>query len=296
MDLDQLPEHLIVVGGSYVGLEFGQMFRRFGSRVTVLERGPRIIGREDPHVSQSVQEALVGEGIQIETGADCLAGERRGDQVAVRLTCSQGEQWILGSHLLLAVGRRPNTDDLGIEQAGLALDERGYVQVDDTLRTNVDGIWALGDCNGRGAFTHTAYNDYEIVADQLLGDARRKLSDRILAYALYIDPPLGRIGMNQQQARESGKQVLIGHREMSKVGRAKERSETHGFLEVLVDAESERILGATAHGIEADEIVHSLLNVMYAGASYRVIAESVAIHPTVSELLPTVLQSLKPLN
>ena len=294
--LQELPEHLIVVGGSYIGLEFGQMFRRFGSRVTVLEKGPRILGREDEDVARSVHEALAAEGVEIRTDADCLAGERRGDRVAVRLTCGGDEQWVEGSHLLLAVGRRPNTDDLGAEAAGLDLDERGYVVVDDALRTSVDGVWAMGDCNGRGAFTHTSYNDFEVVADQVLGDGRRKVTDRIPAYALYVDPPLGRVGMDRRAALRSGRRVLVGRRDMSSVGRAKERGETHGFMQVLVDADTERVLGATIHGIQGDEVVHSLLNVMYADASYRVVAESVAIHPTVSELVHTTLQSLEPLE
>lgn len=296
MQLTELPEHLIVVGGSYIGLEFAQIFRRFGSKVTVVQRGPRIIAREDEDVSQSVHESLEAEGITIRTNANCLSGERRGDKVAVQVTCDDSPEWLEGSHLLLAVGRQPNTDDLGIQNTDIKLDKRGYVQVDDTLRTKVEGVWALGDCNGRGAFTHTAYNDYEIAADQLLDDARRKVSDRHLAYGLFVDPPLGRVGMNKQEARASGRNVLMGHRKMAQVGRAKERSETHGFMEVLVDADSEQILGATVHGIEGDEIVHSLLNMMYAGASYRVVAESMPIHPTVSELLPTLLQSLKPLK
>ncbi|MGK0155607.1 MAG: pyruvate/2-oxoglutarate dehydrogenase complex dihydrolipoamide dehydrogenase (E3) component, partial [Neolewinella sp.] len=290
LQLTELPEHLIVVGGSYIGLEFAQIFRRFGSKVTVVQRGPRIIAREDEDVSQSVHESLEAEGITIRTDANCLSGERRGDQVAVQLSCGDSPEWLEGSHLLLAVGRQPNTDDLGIQNTDIKLDKRGYVQVDDTLRTKVEGVWALGDCNGRGAFTHTAYNDYEIAANQLLDDARRKVSDRHLAYGLFVDPPLGRVGMNKQEARASSRNVLIGHRKMAQVGRAKERSETHGFMEVLVDADSEQILGATVHGIEGDEIVHSLLNMMYAGASYRVVAESMPIHPTVSELLPTLLQ------
>tara|TARA_R110002072_G_scaffold228234_5_gene385086 strand:- start:6887 stop:8263 length:1377 start_codon:yes stop_codon:yes gene_type:complete len=296
MQLSELPEHLIVVGGSYIGLEFAQIFRRFGSKVTVVQRGPRIIAREDEDISQSVQASLEAEGIAIRTDANCMSGERRGTSVAVQVSCGDTQEWLEGSHLLLAVGRQPNTDDLGLENTDIKLDKRGYVQVDDTLRTKVKGVWALGDCNGRGAFTHTAYNDYEIAANQLLGDAHRKVTDRHLCYGLFVDPPLGRVGMNKQAARASQRNVLIGHRKMAQVGRAKERSETHGFMEVLVDADSEQILGATVHGIEGDEIVHSLLNVMYAGASYRVVAESVPIHPTVSELLPTVLQSLEPLE
>jgi len=296
MDLAVLPEHLVVVGGSYVGLEFGQMFRRFGSEVTVVQRGPRLLGREDEDVSQSVHDLLVGEGVAVRTGAECLAAQRRGERVAVRVACGGKEEWVEGSHLLLAVGRRPNTDDLGVAAAGLAVDERGYLQVDEQLRTNVAGVWAIGDCNGRGAFTHTSYNDYEIVQDHLLGEGRRKVGDRHVCYGLFVDPPLGRIGMTEREARASGRRVLVGRRAMKNVGRAKERGETHGFIKILVDAESEQILGAAVHGIEGDEVVHGLLDVMYAKASYKVIAESVPIHPTVSELLPTVLQSLEPLE
>ncbi|HEX5052849.1 MAG TPA: FAD-containing oxidoreductase [Planctomycetota bacterium] len=296
MDLAVLPEHLVVVGGSYVGLEFGQMFRRFGSRVTVIERGPRLIGREDEDVSASIRDLLVGEGIEVRTDAECLAGERRGDRIAVRVACDGVEQRVEGSHLLLAVGRRPNTDDLGVEQAGLAVDAHGHLQVGDDLRTNVPGIWATGDCNGRGAFTHTSYNDYEIVVDHVLGQGRRSVGDRHVCYGLFVDPPLGRIGMTEREARASGRRVLLGRRDMKNVGRARERSETHGFIKILVDADSEQILGAAVHGIEGDEVVHGLLDVMYAKASYRVVAESVAVHPTVSELLPTVLQSLEPLG
>jgi pyruvate/2-oxoglutarate dehydrogenase complex dihydrolipoamide dehydrogenase (E3) component len=295
LELDELPEHLIVVGGGYVGLEFGQMFRRFGSAVTVLQRGERILDREDEDISASVHELLAGEGISIRTGAECQSAQRRGGGVAVRIACA-GDDVVEGSHLLVAVGRRPNTDDLGAEQAGLQLDEKGYVQVDDTLATSVPGIWAIGDCNGRGAFTHTSYNDYEIVENQLLGDGRRRATDRIPCYAVYVDPPLGRIGMTEREARASGRKVLVGRRKMKAVGRAKERGETHGHLKILIDADSEQILGAAVHGIEGDEVVHGLLNLMYAKASYRVLAESVAIHPTVSELLPTTVQSLEPLG
>jgi pyruvate/2-oxoglutarate dehydrogenase complex dihydrolipoamide dehydrogenase (E3) component len=295
LELTELPEHLVIVGGGYIGLEFGQMFRRFGSAVTILERGPRILAREDEDVAVSVHDLLVGEGVDIRTGTECLSAERRNGRVVVHATCD-GEERIEGSHLLVAVGRRPNTDDLGVEAAGLRLDERGHVEVDDTLRSSVPGIWAIGDCNGRGAFTHTSYNDYEIVVDQLLGDGRRRVRDRIPCHAIYVDPPLGRVGMNQREARESGLEVLVGRRKMQAVGRARERGETHGFLEILIDAKTELILGATVHGIEGDEVVHGLLNLMYARASYRVLAESVPIHPTVSELLPTTVQSLQPLG
>jgi pyruvate/2-oxoglutarate dehydrogenase complex dihydrolipoamide dehydrogenase (E3) component len=294
--LAELPAHLLVVGGSYIGLEFAQMFARFGSKVTVFERGDRLIAREDEDVSASVRALLEAEGVTVRTSSECLAAERRGARVAVRAACAPAPEWVEGSHVLVAVGRRPNTDDLGADRAGLELDDRGHLRVDDRLRTNVPGIWAIGDCNGRGGFTHTSYNDYEIVYDQLFGDDRRRVTDRIPCYALFVDPPLGRVGITEQQARAAGRPVLIGTRPMANVGRAYERSETHGFMKVLVDAETERILGASIHGIEGDEVVHTLLAAMYCKASYRVLAEAVHIHPTVAELLPTLLQTLAPLE
>jgi pyruvate/2-oxoglutarate dehydrogenase complex dihydrolipoamide dehydrogenase (E3) component len=295
MEVDFLPEHLVVVGGSYVGLEFAQMYRRFGSRVTVVEMGERLIGREDPEVSDAVRAILEAEGIEVRLNATCIALEARGAGVAARVDCATGAPEVVGSHLLLAVGRRPNTDDLGLERAGLETDARGFIKVDEELRTSVPGIWALGDCNGRGAFTHTAYNDYEIVAANLLDGERRRLSDRIPCYALYVDPPLGRAGMSEAEVRRSGRPALVAVRPMEKVGRAVEKGETAGFLKVLVDAESRRILGAAFLGVEADEVVHVVLDVMYAGAPYTVISSAMHIHPTVAELLPTLLQSLRPL-
>ncbi|HRX85156.1 MAG TPA: FAD-dependent oxidoreductase, partial [Phycisphaerae bacterium] len=275
--------------------EFGQIYRRFGSAVTIIERGPRLIARDDEDVSDAVREILTHEGIDIRLNAECVRVARRGDDVAVRVDGPDGPQEIVGSHLLLAMGRTPNTDALGLDRAGVAVDARGYIQVDDGLRTNVPGIWALGDCNGRGAFTHTSYNDYEIVAANLFdGDARR-VSDRIPCYGLYIDPPLGRVGMTEREARRSGRRVLVGKRPMTQVGRAKERSETDGFIKVLVDADTQEILGAAILGINGDEVVHALLDTMYAKAPYTVVARAVHIHPTVSELVPTTLQSLKPL-
>ncbi len=297
LQLDRLPEHLVIVGGSYIGLEFGQMFRRFGSRVTIVQRGPRLIAHEDVEVSEVARELLEKEGIDVRCEATCTRvrrGERGG--VVVGVECAEGTPEIEGSHLLLAVGRVPNTDALGLEAAGVETDERGFIAVDDTLRTTADGIWALGDCNGKGAFTHTSYNDFEIVAANLFDDDPRKVSDRIPCYALYVDPPLGRIGVTKDEARRSGRKVLVGRRPMAKVGRAKERSETDGFLEVLVDAASKRILGATVFGIGGDEVVHVLLAVMAADAPYTVISRGVHIHPTVSELLPTVLQGLETLE
>jgi pyruvate/2-oxoglutarate dehydrogenase complex dihydrolipoamide dehydrogenase (E3) component len=296
MDVDFLPEHLVIIGGSYIGLEFAQMYRRFGSRVTVVEMGPRLIAREDEEVSAAIQKILESEGIEIRLNAKCITLAKHGNGVAAGLSCEGGPPEVTGSHLLLAVGRVPNTDDLGLEKAGVKTDPRGYVVVDDELRTSVPGIWALGDANGRGAFTHTSYNDYEIVAANLLDSGHRRVTDRIPAYALYIDPPLGRAGMTEREARASGRKVLAATMMMSRVGRARERGETQGFMKVWVDAQTRLILGAALLGIEADEAIHSILDVMYAGAPYTVIQNAVHIHPTVTELIPTLLADLKPLE
>jgi pyruvate/2-oxoglutarate dehydrogenase complex dihydrolipoamide dehydrogenase (E3) component len=296
MDVDFLPEHLIVVGGSYVGLEFAQMYRRFGSEVTIVEMGPRLIQREDEDVSDAINTILENGGINIRLSAECIAMENRGKKVAISVDCSSGDKTVVGSHVLLAVGRVPNTEDLGLENAGVAVDQRGYIQVDDQLRTNVLGIYALGDCNGRGAFTHTSYNDYEIVAANLLDGDQRRLSDRITAYALYIDPPLGRAGMTETEVRKSGRKALIGKRPMERVSRAVEKGETQGFMKVLVDAETKEILGASLLGIECDEVIHSILDVMYTKAPYSLIQRAMHIHPTVTELIPTMLGELKPLE
>ena len=296
LELEELPEHLIVVGGSYIGLEFAQMYRRFGSRVTVIEMGPRLIGRDDEDVSDAVREILEAEGIEVRLEAECIGFRKEGDHIATRVDCEDGPPEVVGSHLLLAVGRLPNTHDLGLEAAGISVDDRGFIPVDDQLRTEVPGIWAVGDCNRRGAFTHTSYNDYEIVAANLFDDDPRRVSERITCYGLYIDPPLGRVGMTERQALESGRRVLVGKRPMTQVGRAKEFGETQGFIKVLVDADNEEILGAAILGLSGDEAVHCLLDVMYAKAPYTVISRAVHIHPTVTELIPTVLQNLEPLE
>jgi len=294
MGVDELPEHLIVVGGSYIGLEFAQMYRRFGSRVTVIEYGDRLIAREDPDVSHEVQAILEREGVRFHLAVHCakVTATSGGTRIRIALNAGGTAHEVEGSHLLAAVGRRPNTEDLGLERAGVATDARGFIKVDDQLRTNVDGIWALGGVNGRGAFTHTSYNDHEIVVANLLENDSRRISDRIPAYALFTDPPLGRVGMTETEARASGRRVLAGLMPMSRVGRAKERGETQGFMKVVVDADTEHILGAALLCIEGDEIVHSLLDVMAARASYKVIQRSVPIHPTVSELIPTLLGQL----
>ena len=292
MALDTLPRHLVVMGGSYVALEFAQMYRRFGTEVTVVERGARLAGREDEDVSCAIQKILEAEGIAIHLGAKVTSAGQRGGGIVLTV---EGAPDIAGSHLLLAVGRRPNTDDLGLDAAGVRRDERDFIEVDDELRTSKPNIWALGDCNGRGAFTHTAYNDFEIVAANLLDLDPRRVSDRIPAYAVYIDPPLGRVGMTEAQARQSGRRVLAGQRPMTKVSRAIEKGETQGFMKLLVDADTKQILGASILGPGADEVVHCVLDLMAAKAPYTVMQRAVHIHPTVSELLPTVLGALQPL-
>jgi pyruvate/2-oxoglutarate dehydrogenase complex dihydrolipoamide dehydrogenase (E3) component len=296
MEVDFLPRHLIIAGGSYIGLEFGQMFRRFGSEVTILEMSPRLIKHEDEDVSAAVQEILEAEGIHIQLNATCLGAAKRGDDIGVRVDCTAGAPEVVGSHLLLAVGRRPNTDDLGLENAGVQTDEHGYITVDDQLQANVPGIWALGDCNGRGAFTHTSYNDFEIVAANLLDGDSRRVSDRITAYALYIDPPLGRAGATDAEVRKSGRPALAAMRPMTRVGRAVEKGETQGFMKIVVDAGTKDILGAAILGTGGDEVIHSILDVMYAKKPYTVIQRATHIHPTVAELVPTLLGDLKPLK
>ena len=295
MDIDFLPEHFIIVGGSYVGLEFAQIYRRLGSDVTVVEMGPRLIGREDEDISEAVREILEAEGIHIRLNAKCISLAKRNGGVAVGLTCEEGPPEVAGTHVLLAVGRTPNTSDLGLDRAGVATDHRGYIVVDDQLQTNVPGIWALGDCNGRGAFTHTSYNDYEIVADNLFNADHRRVSDRIQAYALYIDPPLGRCGMTDAEIRKSGHSALAAKYPMSQVSRAYEKGETQGFIKISVDAETKQILGAAILGVGGDEVVHVLLDIMYAKAPYTVIQRAMHIHPTVSEYLPILLDKLEPL-
>jgi len=294
MDVDFLPEHLVIVGGSYIGLEFGQMYRRFGSHVTIVEMGPRLIGREDEDISEAVRDILEAEGIQIRLNATCISLAKRNNGVAVRMGCDEGPPEVVGTHVLLAVGRIPNTNDLGLDRAGVATDPRGYIVVDEQLQTNVPGIWALGDCNGRGAFTHTSYNDYEIVADNLLNGDHRRVSDRIQAYALYTDPPLGRCGMTDLEIRKSGRAALAAKLPMSRVGRAAEKGETQGFMKISVDAQTQHILGAAILGTGGDEVIHVLLDVMYAKAPYTLVQRAMHIHPTVAEFLPVVLSKLEP--
>ena len=294
LELDTLPEHLAVIGGSYIGLEFAQMYRRFGSQVTVCEMAPRLVPREDDEISSAIQQILQNEGIAVRTGSQCLAVSSRDGRIAVRTSC--GSPDVMATHLLLATGRRPNTGDLGLEAAGIHTDARGYITVNDRLETNVPGVWALGDCNGQGAFTHTSYNDYEIVAGNLFREEDRKLSDRIATYALFIDPPLGRAGLTEREVRERGKPALIGRMPMSRVGRAREAGETQGFMKVLVDAQSRQILGAALLGLNADEVVHTFVDTMAAKQPYTTLRRTMHVHPTVSELIPTLLGDLKPLQ
>ena len=294
LELDVLPRHLVVIGGSYVGLEFAQVYRRFGSEVTIVEKAPRLISHEDEDVSAAVRGILEGEGIAIRTDAECIRFAPHSDGIAVGVNCTAGAPEILGSHVLLAMGRRPNTDDLGLEEAGIAVDPHGFVPVDDQLRTCVPGVWAIGDCNGKGAFTHTAYNDFEILAANLLDADPRRVTDRITCYGLFIDPPLGRVGMTEHEARASGRSIRIGMRSMTRVNRAVEKGDTRGFMKVVVDAHTEEILGAAILGVGGDEAVHGILDTMSAKASYRTLQRTVHIHPTVSELIPTALGELVP--
>jgi pyruvate/2-oxoglutarate dehydrogenase complex dihydrolipoamide dehydrogenase (E3) component len=292
---DVLPRHLIIVGGSYIGLEFAQIYRRFGSEVTVIEMAPRLVPREDEDVSAAIRDILEREGIGMRLNAQCLSVGKRGEDITANVECTEGAPEVAGSHLLLAVGRRPNTDDLGLDKAGIVTDEKGFIKVDDELRTNVPGIWAIGDCNGKGAFTHTSWNDFEIVAANLLDKEERRMSERIVTYGLFTDPPLGRVGMTEAQVKKSGKPALIATMAMDDVGRAYEKSETLGFMKVLIDAETKQFLGASILGTGGDEVIHCIMDLMYAEAPYTVMQRAVHIHPTVSEFLPTLLGELKPL-
>lgn len=294
LELDSVPEHLVIIGGSYIALEFAQMYRRFGARVTVVEKGPRLASREDEDVSAAIKDILEAEGITVALGATAMSVAKRDNGFA--LTPREGADPVLGTHLLVATGRRANTDDLGLEVAGVQTDGRGYIEVDDQLRTTTEGIWAMGDCNGKGAFTHTSYNDFEIVAANLLDGDPRRVSDRVTTYALYIDPPLGRAGMTEAEVRRSGREALVGKRLMTRVGRAVEKGETQGFMKVVVDAETREILGAAILGVGGDEVVHCIVDVMTAGLPYTAISRTMHIHPTVSELVPTMLQELRPLE
>lgn len=295
LELTSIPGHLIIAGGGYVGLEFAQMFRRFGSEVTIIEMGSRLLGKEDPDVSEAIKEILIDEGIEIRLNAKCMTGKMDNGEVIVNINCTEGDPEVRGSHLLIATGRIPNTAALQLEKAGVETDEKGFITVNDQLQTNINHIWALGDCNGEGAFTHTAYNDYQIVSSHLLGGKKRTLSDRFSCYAAYIDPPFARVGMNATEIKEKGIKAKVAHIPMCKIGRAKEKGETKGFLKIFIDEENDHILGAGFLGVGADEYIHVIIDIMYAGAPYTTIRDAVHIHPTVSELIPTMLEELEDL-
>jgi pyruvate/2-oxoglutarate dehydrogenase complex dihydrolipoamide dehydrogenase (E3) component len=300
MQLAEVPEHLVVVGGSYIGLEFAHVMRRFGSEVTVVERSPKLLPREDDDVADGIRAILEKEGIRFELNAECLALEREGARIRVGAACAADTAPIVGTHVLLATGRRANTDGIGLELAGIRTDERGFIVVDEQCRTSAEGVWAVGDCNGRGAFTHTSWNDHEVVVANLFDHDPRRIGERIPCYALFIDPPLGRVGMTDSEARafaqKNGRKLLRAKMPMKRVGRAREAGETEGFMKVIVDADSQRILGAAILGLSGDEVVHSLLDVMAADRPYTVISRAVHIHPTVTELVPTLLQQLTPMS
>lgn len=293
--LDRVPQHLVIIGASYIGLEFAHMMRRFGADVTVLEKSARFLHREDEDVADGIRAVLEAEGVRFVLGAEQLALAPHGEQITVSTTVGGIVQARVASHVLLAVGRQPNTDNLGLALAGIHTDEHGYITVDEQCRTSADGVWAVGDCNGRGAFTHTSYNDYEIVAANLFDDDARRISDRVPCYAMYIDPPLGRIGLSEQAVRKTGQSALMATLPMKSVGRAREMGETQGFMKVLVDADTGHLLGASILGHNGDEAVHALLTLMASGEPFSKMARAMHIHPTVCELLPTLLQQLKPL-
>ncbi|TVZ26143.1 pyruvate/2-oxoglutarate dehydrogenase complex dihydrolipoamide dehydrogenase (E3) component [Gillisia sp. Hel_I_86] len=296
LELEEIPEHLIIVGGGYIGLEFGQMFRRFGSKVTILESGDQLLKREDNDIAEGIAEIFKNEDIDIRLNAECISAKNVGDQIEVNINCTEGSPSIIGSHLLIATGRIPNTDSLNLEKIGVKMDKRGYIKVNNELQSNLPHIWALGDCNGQGAFTHTAYNDFQIVNSHLFQENKRMLSDRFMCYAAFIDPPIARVGLNEKEIKEKGLKAKVATRAMSKIARAKEMGETQGKLKIFIEEKTEKILGATFLGTGADEYIHSIIDLMYADAPYTVIRDAVHIHPTVSELIPTMLENPKPIN
>jgi len=294
LGLTELPGHLVIVGGGAVGVEFAQMFRRFGSEVTLVEMKAGLLQREDSAASSLVAELLQSEGVRLRLSAECISFSRTEGGVCVYVDCAAGDRDIQGSHVLLAMGRTPNTDDLGLEAAGVRCDSAGYITVDEQLLTNIPHIWALGDCNRRGGFTHTAYNDFEIVAANLLDGGNRRVSDRISARATYTDPPLAQIGMTEDEARRTARELLIATRPMRRVARAIEKGETFGLMKAVVDADTRRVLGAMIFGVGGDEAIHSILDTMYADKPYTLLTNAVHIHPTVAELIPALFGSLQP--
>lgn len=295
LELEEIPEHLVIIGGGYIGLEFGQMFRRFGSKVTIMEKGNQLLQREDDDIAEEIATILKDSGIEVKLDSDCLSAEKADTGISVKYNCHNRIEKIKASHVLIATGRIPNTDDLGLENTEVKLDERGFIKVNNELQTSVDNIWALGDCNGEGAFTHTAYNDFQIVNSHLFEERKRSLSDRFTCYAAFIDPPLARVGLNENDIKKQGLKARIATRLMSKIARAKEKGETAGKLKIFIENDTNKILGATFLGAGADEYIHTMIDQMYSGASYEVIRDAIHIHPTVSELLPTMLENLKDL-
>lgn len=291
LELKVIPEHLVIVGGGYIGLEFGQMFRRFGSKVTILEKGEKLLQKEDGDISDLLEEIMKDSGVAVNLQSNCIGAIKNNDSIEVSYSCEDNTQKLKASHFLLATGRTPNTNDLGLENTDVTLTEDGFIEVDDTLRTSVDHIWALGDCNGEGAFTHTAYNDFQIVNSQLFLDQKRFLSDRFTCYAAYIDPPLARVGMNQKDIQKKGLMAKVSEISMSKIARAKEMGETTGKLKIFIEEDTDTILGAIFIGTGADEYIHTIIDQMYAGASYKTVRDAIHIHPTISELIPTMLEN-----
>jgi pyruvate/2-oxoglutarate dehydrogenase complex dihydrolipoamide dehydrogenase (E3) component len=292
LELEEVPEHLVVIGASYIGLEFGQMFKRFGSKVTIIEQGDQIIHHEDKEVSDTIQKFMKEEGVDFRLDSKCIGAWQDQKGIHVSLNCGNVKEVIKASHLLLAIGRTSNADKLNLEKTGVKIDEHSFIKVNDYLETNVPGIFALGDCNGKGAFTHTAYNDYEIVAQNKFDGKDRKVSDRIVTYGLFVDPPLGRVGMTEKQAEDLGYSVKVARQNMDRVSRAKEKAETNGFMSVIIDTDTDKILGASVLGVGGDEIISSFINIMYANQPYTVIRDSIHPHPTVSELIPTMLEAI----
>jgi pyruvate/2-oxoglutarate dehydrogenase complex dihydrolipoamide dehydrogenase (E3) component len=291
-----VPEHLLVLGGGYIGLEFGQMFRRFGSQVTIIHQSDHILPREDADVSDELRKALEGEGIRFLLNARTKSVEKQKSQVMLKVEADSKSMSVSGSHLLVATGRRPNTDDLGLEKAGVQVDRQGFIRVNGRLETNVPGVWALGDVKGGPAFTHISYNDYQIVYGNLIEGKSLSTDNRLVPYAVFTDPQLGRVGMTEKEARAAGRKLKIGKIPVAWVARAIERSETAGLMKIVVDADNDRILGATILSTEGGELVQILGFVMLAGAPYTLLKGAIFIHPTLAEGFWTLMDQVKPVE
>jgi pyruvate/2-oxoglutarate dehydrogenase complex dihydrolipoamide dehydrogenase (E3) component len=295
LDLRDLPDHLIVLGGGYVGVEFGQMFRRFGSAVTIVHHGRHILSREDPDVAAELQRVLVGEGIRLVLHSRPARVDTGGGRVVVEVDGPNGPQVVAdGSHLLVAVGRRPNTDGLGLDRAGIGTDPEGFIRVNARLETSVPGVWALGDVNGGPAFTHISYNDYQIVYANLVEGKSLSTAGRVVPYAVFADPELGRVGLTEQEARAAGRKLKIGTVPTANVARAIERGETAGLMKVVIDADSDRVLGAAVLASNGGELVHVFTTLMLAGAPYTLLKGAIYVHPTMAEGLWSLFESVRP--